>query len=1676
MGRVIRDFDHHAEYLPGRGGVATFDGPQTNVIFVGQTAVSQGMNIAGGTVTNLDPTRGFEVKMDDGKTVWLPANINSRLLPFIKGDKIDLTAAVKSGIDSIQDYGGLGVTQSQIDAIKRGGTGTDTISQKNESSTVRVTSGGAPAAAPPAPEPKTRPVTPKPTQKSVQTETVTEKVDNSGQIATIKDAIKATEDTIADANKAISEKESQQKTLESELGRITRERKDAKEAGKDVSSYDKVLNNARDSYEKLGKEIDEQKETISTAQKTIDGYNKEIDRLDNMTRTVTRPVAKKAPGETWYGESAGNWKTADDSRFDLYQKPDSFTVSNGQTAGVSIINKTSDGSDVQVLDPRYIQFELPENVADLYGKDENFTKLVDDTMSKVKAFNDDEERLAQLRIIMSNTNTFTDPRYVDRNDKEVVFVDKDGVIGAKGKEWTRAELSDEFYTNRTAATRAAKKDIGESVDAINNYRKTLNSNLKTTQDALMSEIKALSSKIGELLKDSKNMSTPEIKELQAQRDALNEQWVEIRTARQTLTGNGAKLTNETGENANKLIAQANKTLKELKEPKPIVYDEKALYEWATNFTDDQLKQQEIVDYVKAGGNPDAIIADYKQYQDKVYKTRQRDFIQSTIKNKDAQAEALSRLDKGDDLGIVIRDYYDNSEKQYNAALKEFASNFYDDIETQDLLVAYIKAGGDPQYFVDTYNTNSLVAWINANVKDTDLKDKYVRIARKQGYDAFSAEYLKDTREAVIKDMLPLVPESAQVDFVEFAQNADIESLNSFITDYNKALNKQAEGLEKKHQKQLSKSEWQLLKEAVVNTIDRINKQKKADTSLLKTDYNKEPTGITVEGFTTETKPWGEAISNVNDLRSFAVEQAYKASYDLTKEQTAKQSKAPGLSEKQQNSIADFFTGLATMSYIAADEFGKFENIRREQTDTQTGWERFATKMIDEIGLFQAADAAYILGTGIGTMSDILSGDGSIKQGAADLTALGVGVVTYPFSIPKTWMDDPAQGLAETMSVLIPTGTILSKTVMKAAEKVAPTGFATRMIFTDYGTGRLPLIDGEIAKPDTGKFDISKLGEATEKYTTDKGLDVAKYSDGKTTTIVIDPGDYKTWTPDLQKVAVNEFNKELTTGKGNENVKVQMGNLIFEGDKTGFTYTVGKDDYSYQFHTTPDVTPFKGEEMLEATDNGLYLAPSAKDRFIESNAHGEGGKTPGIVMVIDKTDNIKYNPTQPDASNWKDAPKGIYGPGTTYKQAIELQAYAAPGTKLERVKQTFLQKLTTPLGGNFWTISPDGKVVPILVFKRKGVDAKKALPSLKDMYIAKIAADKLALKQIADIIKNPRRALRDISRGRTFAIAQRDIDFEKAKVAREFDKAVDKAKQAESIKGELKDKDAPKIYDEAMKEVTEKEYRKANGERLEKEYADNIRIRQAVDRAYTDVINSVIRNLSRRIDNSIPTNRTRTVSKRASRENGRTQAQPNERLRAENVRDRQTIGTILRATPAAIRTITDIRNIRTTEKNGRIQAPERTRITSTTRTRIDLPTRIDSPRPTRTDIPKRTDLPKPKYKVEDEPLNKIIERGGNGKIAWRQGSLKIKGKTRPVWIVVTFKDGKPSKEYLFQTPTGAKIIKRTPKETVYQTGKPTQKTTLNLGAVNVTVDPSKKNPLQFTRKIPNNKAINKMIRG
>lgn len=1832
MGRVIRDFDHHAEYLPGRGGVATFDGPQTNVIFVGQTPVSQGMKLAGGTVTNLDPTRGFEVQMDDGKKIWLPANINSRLLPFIKGDKIDVAAAVKSGIDSIQDYGGLGITQEQIDAIKRGATATDTISQKNETSVINVT-GGMPATTAAKTTPQETAKSTATTTKTIaiekkpETETITEKVDNSAQIATIKEAIKATEDVISDANKEINEKESQRATLQSELTRMSKEYSERKDEGKDVTRYERLLDNARDSYIRLGEEIDAQKATIATAQNTIDNYNKEIDKLDNqtVTRTVTKSDTTRAAktGGTYYGEAAGNWATADDSRFGLYQKPTGVTVTDTASAGTGFVSP-SDKSDVRVLDPRYYTLELPADVADLYGKDPEFTKLIDDTFAKVQAFNDDEERLAQLRIVMSNTNTFIDPRYVDRTDKEVVFVDKDGVIGPVGKEWTRAELSDEFYTNRTAETRAAKQDINNSLDAINSYKKTIQSNLKSSQDALKAEITTLSSKIGELLKESKNMSTPEIRELQAQRDALNEQWTEIRTARQSLTG--TKLNSKTGENANRLIEQAKDTI--ILRP---YYTEQGL-----NVIDAIADGVDIKVFNRLGIKDDTI-------EKALTFIDENEKIDGQWVNKEAVKQLEEYNRQVDELKAnsyqINGEYYlktdiDNLIKQYpdewQAHVKDIifeqgidAYNSFADLWANEIAedYAWAKSGYSKKYskaLDEKYTTpDGFIDLDKLYIEGKqNILDK-VQLTNADGEDMTKAE-----KQALFE------PYKKTEDYIKTTDNLSDEQKDAAL----KAL--KTGGIE-----------------GYNNWVDTYN------DSIKDTTKNQKSIKDIWDGveFTTDFNDLGTAFSNlatgVGNLAETIEITLTPSDEEIAKRKYQGAGGGTGLltHSKEENDIfkqaginreptgevlfnvENMSDKLANYFDSKAEEIAKFEDTQFEKQisklnafDKDKLVDRTIIKSLREMTINNVHDLGIIANTIAANMVRMADGD---PDALAKTAALGASLLGYVFTLPNKVVTDPENGIAESLGVLVPIPGIKDiATKLKGGKGKIDASELPKLKETELTkeSGRIDIATGERSTAIDNAVDLmpkqqftynydkfydtfvkeidEKVGENLETMATPKELEkynkqtneldekfnkLVKNSEllqdkmanayAQTLSVGIREGDFDGKIGPLiyaftdEKTPLKEINEKARQDLAENMSKTVVAEAkeIAEIAKTLPTTPAEKvtkaimnedanlkmqSELTREIKVLEELRDYVQEQGMskEATDMDVAIAEAKT--YLDDKMTFEGDKviTEDVATVTKWIDEETAKAKL--FNNWvqekHDAVNGMFDSKT------RKQTFKEINSEIGRIEREINKKDLTLFAAQ--RLANEAAQIKKLILEIRTRDAENlGIPEgvLDKIYAeASINALNAALEKTSSMF--------DITtkEGKTRGEIKEVKKIEKAPTPEQIKEAEQKLQLNEGFNGEkgitpgtgegfstsgggikpLTLRDGDKAFDpkktatltmtkekgdldlmlqellEQAKEAARKEQIQKALERLKKEQKSNAPSKKESDlkkkiedaekeadklkdktdpeskkkrrelekkikewRSELDKLTLAKMRMTLKIDKANPEQAEKTKQEQKV-ETTQKQRQDQLKKRGEPVYKtregtRQDIETKTVVTPKLVTKNTTDTTIETTEKiQEKYQfkpqpQPDPAKIRVTTKI---TPTTTKTPTKEPPKEPGKPRLPRGEKTTNGAAMPK---NSPYGQIAWRQGSLKIDGKNKPVWIVIKFENGQAKKEYVFQTPKGAQIIKRTPKETFYRTGK-TKKAVVNLGAMNVTVDPGSKNPLQFTRKIPNNKTINKMLRG
>lgn len=1821
MGRVIRDFDHHAEYLPGRGGVATFDGPQTNVIFVGQTPVSQGMKLAGGTVTNLDPTKGFEIKTDDGKTVWLPANINSRLLPFIKGDKIDLNAAVKSGIDSIQDYGGLGITQEQIDAIKRGAIATDTISQANESNTVKVVTSTPTKTSPEIKEKATE--TPKAIEKRTitpkiepKTETITEKVDNSAQIATINEAIKATTDVINDANSTIAEKEKELATLKTLMTDTTKQYSQRKDEGKDVTGIQKALDNAVASVNRLESEINEQKATIDTANKTIADYNKEVERLSNQTRTVTREVKSEAKtGGTYYGEAAGNWETADDSRFNLYNKPTGITVTDTGKADTGFV-APSDNSDVRVLDPRYYTLELPADVADLYGKDEAFTKLVDDTFAKVQAFNDDEERLAQLRIIMSNTNTFTEPRFVDRNDKEVVFVDKDGVIGPAGKEWTRSELSDEFYTKRAGETKAAKQDINNSLQEINDYKKTVQSNLKSTQDALKTEITALSGKIGELLKESKNMSTPEIRELQAQRDALNEQWTQIRDARGSLVG--TKLTSNAGENANKLIEQAKDTIT----LRPY-YSEQGL---------------NVIDAIADGvdtkvlnrlGIKDETIGKALQFVDENVK------IDGEWVNKEATKQLEELKANSYDIGgeLYAKNDIDNLISQYPQDWQKYvrdvifdqgidAYNSFADLWQNEIAedYAWAKSGYSKKYskaLDEKYTTPE--GFIDLDKLYIEGKESIldkVQLTNSNGEDMTKAEkqalfdpYRKT--ENYIKDSESLSKDDKDAALAAL-KSGGIEGYNKWVDTYNNSIKETVKG-----QKTIKDiwgdfgftTEWKSLPEtfsdlathvdALAETIELVLTP--SDEEIAKRQYQGQGGGT---GLLTHSKEESDIFKQAGINREPTGEVLFNVE---------------NMSEK----LANYFDSKA-------EEIAKFEDTQFEKQihkihtfDENSLVDRTILKSLREMTVNNVHDLGIIANTIAANMVRMADGD---PEALGKTAALGASLLGYVFTLPNKVVTDPENGIAESLGVLVPIPgikDIASKlkggnTKLDASDlpKLTETELAKENSRIDIATGqRSAAIDNAVDLMPKEQFTYNydkfydnfvdgidtRVEQSLEEMSTQKELEkynkqtneldekfnkVVKNSellqdklanayantlsvgiregqfDGRISPLIYAFTDEKTPLKEINEKARQELAENMSKTVINEAKAIaEIAKTLPTTPAEKVTKAIMNEDANLKMQSEltreikvlEELKDYALEQGMtkEATDMDIAIAEAKT--FLDERMTFEGDKviTEDVATITrwidEETAKTKlFNKWVQDKS---DAINGMFDNKARKQTLKEINSEIARIERESQKKDLTLfaaQRLANEAAQikklilDIRTRDASNLGIPAgvldKIYAAAAIDALNAAlerPSSMFDIKTKDSKSRTDLKEVKEIdkavtpeqIKEAEKQLQlnegfngekgitpgtgegfstrgggikplttrdgdkafDPKKTTTLTMTKEKTDLdlmlqellEQAKeVAKkeQIQKALEKIKKDKETKApSKKETDLEKKINDAQKEV-DKLKDKTDPESLKKRRELQKKIKEwraELDKLTLAKIRMTLKIEKSNVESTQQTKqaeRAETSQKQRQDQLTTKRGEPIYKTREETGKETQTktLVTPKLSTKNALDTTikeTEIVQEKYQFKPETQPKPElkiTTKITTTTNT----PTKEPPKEPGKPRLPRGGKTTSGMSMPKNSPY---------GQIAWRQGSLKIDGKNKPVWIVVSFENGQAKKHYVFQTPKGAQIIKRTPKETFYRTGK-TKRATVNLGAMNVTIDPSSSKPLQFTRKIPNNKAINKMIRG
>lgn len=1060
MGRVLRDHDHHAEYLPGRGGVATYEGPQTNLISVGGTPISQGMKVAGGVVTNIDPEKGFEVQTSDGKSVWISSNFNPRLLPYLNGGNLDLNAAVKAGIDSVQDYGGLGITEQMIKAIKDGVPYIDAFDPNNQQPNLIIVNENPQQNKPFVDQRRPpRDTTTKPTTK---TETITEKVDNSAAISNIEQAIEQTNEQKEIAKADVSAKQVSINDLQNAMQTMTREIADRRKNGQDTSKQQKALDSLVENFNKLNNELKASQDAVARADDTIKGYNDQIDKLSNQTRTVTRTVSttKYEPNKdtgTYYGDAQG-YDTAGDSRFGLFDKPTTHSVTSGDKVELATI-KPSDESDLRVLDPRYVQFEIPSVYSDLYGQDQNFTRLVDETQKKINEYNDLEERLAQLRLIMNNTNSFIEPRYVDRSNNTVVFTDKDGVIGAKGKEWTTAELSDLFYTDYTKATREAKQDIGKSLDSINSYRNTLTKELKTTQDALKSKSAELSTEIGQLLKSNKNTFTEEIKNLQNQKEMIDSQWRDVRSLKSTLTT--GKLNTEDGVKAADAITKANDTIALSKYYKTdgqfdiiqAVQDgasTKSLQNIgfstdSVNKVNDFLNNHTQVDGEWYTNDDAQALNDFKASTyligDKYYAKTDIDNI---INQYPEQAHDTVR-------SIIFNDGLDAYKKWANNLATDYAwaKSGYSKKDTNTLNEKYTTPEGnvdlDKLYISGNQNLLDKVQLLNADGSDMTREQKQALF---QPY--------KDT-EKYIKSLD--VDKEIKNQALNMLKIGGIDGFNKWVNAYNKAVDKTTELISnlkisdalkdiwgdeditaanvtkwwKKFPDRLGDSIYFLADESQKALENIANKAQKSVDEAVK---NKEEDAPKIENSTTLALPKELGGLGVGGQNSRLVKNTplYKAGTWFEEQanriaEFEEQATNPwNYYENWNDTQVGLVGGISDLNKNAASkeetvQFGKGvkgnELLDSNKPDPifQTGF-----KGLREVTINNIHDLGIITHLAASKFAKGLAGD---EDAPGEIANLGVNLASYYFTLPGKMITDPINGIAEALGVFLPTPKFLS---------------------------------------------------------------------------------------------------------------------------------------------------------------------------------------------------------------------------------------------------------------------------------------------------------------------------------------------------------------------------------------------------------------------------------------------------------------------------------------------------------------------------------------------------------------------------------------------------------------------------------------------------------------------------
>lgn len=678
-------------------------------------------------------------------------------------------------------------------------------------------------------------------------------------------------------------------------------------------------------------------------------------------------------------------------------------------------------------------------------------------------------------------------------------------------------------------------------------------------------------------------------------------------------------------------------------------------------------------------------------------------------NAKQKSELLETLGNGNGAA------YSNLLREYSAA--DWAKNFSSDPNAQQALVNFVKddyGNVDPKKisnFLDQYNKAQITGWIKRHVTDKERKNAYLQMVRAGDYDGFDRAYREDNKS----DVLGTIPAEYQEVVSKWLDTATDAEIDQFVNDWNYAQVKleARKILDARKEMAANMNIGALWNDIYKSEVTERTGENYDSSVSLRPDFASNAQlvdytpGVNIE-VTSESKPWREAIklgpSETNTLRNWIVEQVdttIKDAHDvksldkfvdwavgevgkakageLTQQdvfhdisvlgQTANSYLNPimtttrlakSIADKVEfdPSIAENADKIANYAYALANAIAVLEDVEQSRTDDLDPVAGTINKIIDEYLFFDLLDMGMIGAQLVGHGADYVSGyvrkddDQQIDSQAA-IADLIAGFITYPMSLPNTFVTDTPQGIAELIALILPGPLDIGKSGIKAAAPSIKRATFTKMFdIKNIVTGAkinldkvgsnvkwidpdptgaksvvLPTVEGKITEVTTPGFVADTFGQVvnagTLKTIDGKEVGYTKYSDpnaGVTYLLNAEDGS-KNWdTPSNQLVwttlqqGVEENIKTTPFGAEKHTpVTVVYGNYRLTDDGNGITATVIDGDRALNYMTTDRYSSYKegGLKPINVTEEG-----------VKSAMFNKSDKPSGIMMqVFDAEDAI-----------------------------------------------------------------------------------------------------------------------------------------------------------------------------------------------------------------------------------------------------------------------------------------------------------------------------------------------------------------------------------------------------------------------------------------------------------------------